>query len=178
VYISMGEKVPADLRLIEVSMDLQFDRSILTGEVRLYPSCLYYLSLVDFFQSEAVSGRVDMTEENFLEVRAVQSRHLSLLTLHCRPRTSLFRVLTVSMALAWVSSYKLAIEQFCTNAQHYVRFRSDASQRQRSYCKAFVRGNKAVDYFAARALSVCWHYCWYGHYRGYYYRYSLGCMVC
>jgi sodium/potassium-transporting ATPase subunit alpha len=32
VTISMGEKVPADLRLIEVSTDLQFDRSILTGE--------------------------------------------------------------------------------------------------------------------------------------------------
>lgn len=59
VYISMGEKVPADLRLIEVSMDLQFDRSILTGE------------------SEAVSGRVDMTEENFLETKnvALQGTH-------------------------------------------------------------------------------------------------------
>lgn len=33
VTISMGEKVPADLRLIDVSADLQFDRSILTGEV-------------------------------------------------------------------------------------------------------------------------------------------------
>ena len=33
VTISMGEKVPADLKLIEVSADLQFDRSILTGEV-------------------------------------------------------------------------------------------------------------------------------------------------
>ena len=33
VTISMGEKVPADLRLIKVSADLQFDRSILTGEV-------------------------------------------------------------------------------------------------------------------------------------------------
>ncbi len=32
----MGEKVPADLRLIEVSTDLQFDRSILTGEVRTH----------------------------------------------------------------------------------------------------------------------------------------------
>jgi len=34
VHISMGEKVPADVRLIEVSPDLQFDRSVLTGEVR------------------------------------------------------------------------------------------------------------------------------------------------
>ena len=30
--ISMGEKVPADLGFIAVSMDLQFDHSILTGE--------------------------------------------------------------------------------------------------------------------------------------------------
>lgn len=36
VTISMGEKVPADLRLIEVSADLQFDRSILTGEASFY----------------------------------------------------------------------------------------------------------------------------------------------
>ena len=33
VYIGMGEKVPADLRLIQVSWDLRFDRSIITGEV-------------------------------------------------------------------------------------------------------------------------------------------------
>ena len=32
VSISMGEKVPADLKLIEASADLQFDRSVLTGE--------------------------------------------------------------------------------------------------------------------------------------------------
>ena len=34
VYIGLGEKVPADLRLIQVSWDLRFDRSIITGEVR------------------------------------------------------------------------------------------------------------------------------------------------
>ena len=34
VYISLGQKVPADLRLIECGGDLKFDRSILTGEVR------------------------------------------------------------------------------------------------------------------------------------------------
>ncbi|TBU64935.1 sodium-potassium ATPase [Dichomitus squalens] len=32
IYIGLGEKVPADLRLIQVSGDLRFDRSILTGE--------------------------------------------------------------------------------------------------------------------------------------------------
>ena len=35
IYLSLGEKVPADLRLIQVSGDLRFDRSILTWEVRL-----------------------------------------------------------------------------------------------------------------------------------------------
>lgn len=33
IYVGLGEKVPADLRLIQVSGDLRFDRSILTGEV-------------------------------------------------------------------------------------------------------------------------------------------------
>lgn len=36
VYITLGEKIPADLRLIEVSGDLRFDRSILTGEVSIH----------------------------------------------------------------------------------------------------------------------------------------------
>ena len=39
VTIGMGEKVPADLKLIEASADLQFDRSILTGE-----ACLFFIS--------------------------------------------------------------------------------------------------------------------------------------
>ena len=33
VQISMGQKVPADVKLIEISGDLRFDRSVLTGEV-------------------------------------------------------------------------------------------------------------------------------------------------
>lgn len=32
VTISMGDRVPADMRLIEISADLQFDRGVLTGE--------------------------------------------------------------------------------------------------------------------------------------------------
>ncbi|EMD41786.1 hypothetical protein CERSUDRAFT_90363 [Gelatoporia subvermispora B] len=58
VLISLGEKVPADLRMIEVN-DLRFDRSILTGE------------------SEPVSGRVEKTDDNFLETKniALQGTH-------------------------------------------------------------------------------------------------------
>ena len=33
IYVGMGEKVPVDLRLVQISNDLRFDRSILTGEV-------------------------------------------------------------------------------------------------------------------------------------------------
>jgi sodium/potassium-transporting ATPase subunit alpha len=33
VQIVMGQKVPADVRLIDASGDLKFDRSVLTGEV-------------------------------------------------------------------------------------------------------------------------------------------------
>jgi cation transport ATPase len=36
VTLTMGDRVPADIRLIEVSADLQFDRSVLTGEVSFY----------------------------------------------------------------------------------------------------------------------------------------------
>ena len=32
VLLSMGDRVPADLRLVEASIDLKFDRSLLTGE--------------------------------------------------------------------------------------------------------------------------------------------------
>jgi len=33
VQISMGQKVPADVKSIDISGDLRFDRSVLTGEV-------------------------------------------------------------------------------------------------------------------------------------------------
>ncbi|KLO07342.1 sodium-potassium ATPase [Schizopora paradoxa] len=53
VYIGMGQKVPADLRLINCSGDLKFDRSILTGE------------------SEPIAGRTMKTDDNFLETKNI-----------------------------------------------------------------------------------------------------------
>lgn len=54
VQLSLGQKVPADMRLIECSSDLKFDRSILTGE------------------AEEVAGAVDCGDEsNFIEARNV-----------------------------------------------------------------------------------------------------------
>jgi sodium/potassium-transporting ATPase subunit alpha len=51
VVLTVGNKVPADMRLIETSGDVRFDRAVLTGE------------------SEEIEGVVDSTEENFLEAR-------------------------------------------------------------------------------------------------------------
>ncbi|KAG9222104.1 hypothetical protein CCMSSC00406_0009285 [Pleurotus cornucopiae] len=51
VHIARGNKVPADLRLIETSSDLKFDRSALTGE------------------SNAIPASVETTDPNFMETR-------------------------------------------------------------------------------------------------------------
>lgn len=53
VKISIGNKVPADMRLLSTSGDVRFDRSMLTGE------------------SDEVEGSVDATEKNFLETRNI-----------------------------------------------------------------------------------------------------------
>ena len=52
VLLTYGQKVPADLRIIE-SADLRFDRSMLTGE------------------SEAVEGAVNFTDDNYTESKNV-----------------------------------------------------------------------------------------------------------
>jgi sodium/potassium-transporting ATPase subunit alpha len=50
IQISAGSKVPADIRLFEVSGDLKFNKSVLTGDAK------------------AVKAAVDRTSVNFLEV--------------------------------------------------------------------------------------------------------------
>ncbi|KAN0129016.1 cation transporting ATPase [Lactarius tabidus] len=53
VHIAMGQKVPADVKLIDVSGDIRFDRSVLTGE------------------SEPVAGRLEKTNNNILETKNI-----------------------------------------------------------------------------------------------------------
>ncbi|KAK9370459.1 sodium/potassium-transporting ATPase [Lipomyces kononenkoae] len=53
IHISIGQKVPADMRLLETSGDVRFDRAILTGE------------------SDEVEGAIDATDQNFLEARNI-----------------------------------------------------------------------------------------------------------
>ncbi|KAH9035191.1 sodium-potassium ATPase [Lactarius pseudohatsudake] len=53
VQITLGQKVPADVKLIDVSGDIRFDRSVLTGE------------------SEPIAGRLDKTNDNILETKNI-----------------------------------------------------------------------------------------------------------
>lgn len=114
VTLAMGDKVPADIRLIEVSADLQFDRSVLTGEVSFfYLNRLWSIKFSIIYQSDAVSGRVAMTDDNFLEVAhfsnwwAVDSRTFP------RPKMWLCKVLIASAAQVLVLSFKREIGRFC-----------------------------------------------------------------
>ncbi|PGH12962.1 hypothetical protein AJ79_03935 [Helicocarpus griseus UAMH5409] len=60
IKIKQGNKLPSDVRFIEVSSDAKFDRSILTGE------------------SEPVQGTVESTDKNYLE-----TRNIGLQGTHC-----------------------------------------------------------------------------------------------
>lgn len=53
VHIRLGVKLPADIRLLEVSSDLKFDRSVLTGESKPFPAS------------------VDNSNENYLEAHNI-----------------------------------------------------------------------------------------------------------
>ncbi|KFZ19721.1 hypothetical protein V501_00542 [Pseudogymnoascus sp. VKM F-4519 (FW-2642)] len=53
VQISIGNTVPADLRLLSTSGDIRFDRSVLTGE------------------PDEIEGAVNCTNESFLESRNI-----------------------------------------------------------------------------------------------------------
>lgn len=53
VYVKAGDKLPADLRFLQVSSDARFDRSILTGE------------------SVPLAAAVDSTDPNYLETRCM-----------------------------------------------------------------------------------------------------------
>ncbi|KAG6270172.1 hypothetical protein E4U48_003985 [Claviceps purpurea] len=60
VLVKAGNKLPADLRFIEVSPDIKFDRSVLTGE------------------SRPIAGTVDCTDNNYLE-----THNIGLQGTHC-----------------------------------------------------------------------------------------------
>lgn len=53
VHLSLGNKVPADMRLVQASNDTRFDRAVLTGE------------------SDAIEASVTATDDNFLESKNI-----------------------------------------------------------------------------------------------------------
>jgi sodium/potassium-transporting ATPase subunit alpha len=53
IYLTLGNKCPADFRITQCSGDLKFDRSVLTGE------------------SEPIGGTPEMTDRNFMETRNI-----------------------------------------------------------------------------------------------------------
>ncbi|KAF9975980.1 hypothetical protein BGZ73_000145 [Actinomortierella ambigua] len=53
VQMSLGNKVPADLRLVSCTADARFDRAVLTGE------------------SEAIEATAELTDDNFLESKNI-----------------------------------------------------------------------------------------------------------
>ena len=53
IYVNLGNKCPADFRLIHCSGDLKFDRSVLTGE------------------SVPISATTECTDPNFMESRNI-----------------------------------------------------------------------------------------------------------
>lgn len=60
IYVNLGNKCPADFRIIQCSGDLKFDRSVLTGE------------------SEPIAGTTETTDPNFMESRNIgmQGTHI------------------------------------------------------------------------------------------------------
>lgn len=53
VRVSIGDKVPADMRIVSISGDVRFDRSAMTGE------------------SEEIEGSLEFSNDNFLETRNI-----------------------------------------------------------------------------------------------------------
>jgi sodium/potassium-transporting ATPase subunit alpha len=70
VHLVMGQKVPADVKLIDVSGDLRFDRSVLTGEVchdmRIYARALFFLL--------TIGGRAKRSQDAWKRRMTISSR--------------------------------------------------------------------------------------------------------
>jgi magnesium-transporting ATPase (P-type) len=93
LQINAGSKVPADMRLFDVSADLKFNKSVLTGDAK------------------AVKATVDRTSVNFLEV-------LNSFITHCSRKTLLFkeRIAIAASDLEWL--FKLEMQLFLDELQN------------------------------------------------------------
>ena len=70
LFIKSGNKLPADVRFVEISSDAKFDRSILTGTRQ---SRVRYtdVMLTIVGESMPIAGAVESTDDNYLETRCI-----------------------------------------------------------------------------------------------------------
>ena len=92
LYIKAGNKLPADVRFVEISSDAKFDRSILTGK----SSTTILGSATNVFQA------------NLLHF---QARFIASMTTILRQGPSVFREHTASQVVAWALWFPPAIPQ-------------------------------------------------------------------
>ena len=73
LFLKAGNKLPADVRFVEVSSDVKFDRSILTGTIISSPYLLRISPLLTPMLGESLplSGTVNSTDDNYLETRCI-----------------------------------------------------------------------------------------------------------
>ncbi len=73
LILKAGNKLPADVRLVDVSSDAKFDRSILTGTITSSPYLLRISPSLTLRLGESLplSGTVNSTDDNYLETRCI-----------------------------------------------------------------------------------------------------------
>ena len=128
VHIALGQKVPADVKLIDVSGDLRFDRSVLTGEVRpgRAPSHIPHNPFHLFFGADL--GALSLSERTGCRApgkderqhsRGVQGvlrgRRLLTFFFFFRRRTSHCKGRSASADLVSVSSSRSATTLYCAS---------------------------------------------------------------
>jgi hypothetical protein len=126
VQVVMGQKVPADVKLIDVSGDLRFDRSVLTGEVR-HDARARARSFLSFSANDSrCYRRVNRSQDAWKRRMTTSSRYVVsrpgfppppcvsfFLMFSPRQKTSLFKEHSASTDPASASSSKSATTPYC-----------------------------------------------------------------
>jgi sodium/potassium-transporting ATPase subunit alpha len=101
IYVTLGNKCPADFRILECSGDLKFDRSVLTGE------------------SIPISGTTKQTDPNFMETRNIGMQGTHVINGNCVGLVIQTGDLTVFGRIAKLSSSERSewttLQKVCTS---------------------------------------------------------------
>jgi sodium/potassium-transporting ATPase subunit alpha len=105
IYIKAGNKLPADVRLIEASNDSSFDRSILTGRFLMSNRSRAKANSRNLGESLPVNGAVDSTDDNYLETHCI-----GLQGTHCVAGTAIGLVVSTADSTIFGQIAKLSGE--------------------------------------------------------------------